>query len=208
MTSYRENSCRFLPWSCSFLFCLKDFLPRLQMMEFLLRWRSCSCFSLFYFMAVLLKSGLHCFLKASSLVIMVSTFSESVRQWKPWSAKLVYSTLFAPNKSWDNCVPLWRLIQSTCTLSSKTILPPWMQSISSKTEGPIINDKILKIPYLWRKILIYFTKKRISSITFFFMFLFISNPGLDNIILHYKELLLTIWFWMNMNIFFRKQYSM
>jgi hypothetical protein len=57
---------------------------------------------LFYFMAVLLKSGLHCFLKASSLVIMVSTFSESVRQWKPWSAKLVYSTLFAPDKSWDN----------------------------------------------------------------------------------------------------------
>jgi hypothetical protein len=52
---------------------------------------------LFYFMAVLLKSGLHCFLKASSLVIMVSTFSESVRQWKPWSA-----TLFAPDKSWDN----------------------------------------------------------------------------------------------------------
>jgi len=45
MTSYRENSCRFLPWSCSFLFCLKDFLPRLQMTEFLLRWRSCSCFS-------------------------------------------------------------------------------------------------------------------------------------------------------------------
>ena len=102
MTSYRENSCRFLPWSRSFLFCLKDFLPRLQMTEFLLRWRSCSCFSLFYFMAVLLKSGLHCFLKASSLVIMVSTFSESVRQWKPWSAKLVYSTLFAPDKSWDN----------------------------------------------------------------------------------------------------------
>ena len=102
MTSYRENSCRFLPWSCSFLFCLKDFLPRLQMMEFLLRWRSCSCFSLFYFMAVLLKSGIHCFLTASSLVIMVSMFSESVRQWKPWSAKLVYSTLFAPDKSWDN----------------------------------------------------------------------------------------------------------
>jgi hypothetical protein len=28
MTSYRENSCRFLPWSCSFLFCLKDFFAQ------------------------------------------------------------------------------------------------------------------------------------------------------------------------------------
>jgi hypothetical protein len=33
---------------------------------------------------------------------MESMFSESIRQKKPWSAKPVYSTLFAPDMSWDN----------------------------------------------------------------------------------------------------------
>jgi hypothetical protein len=99
------------------------------------------------------------------------------------------------------CVPLRHLIQSTCTLGSKTILLHWMQSIGSKTEGPIINDKYLNYLISEEKIWMYCTKQNN-----FFHHIFLHAPvylqhrsGQHNFAL--RELSLTIWFWTNVNIF-------
>ena len=69
-----------------------------------------------------------------------------------------------------------------------------MQSISSKTEGPIINDKKLKIPDLRRKNfnILYKTKRFLPSY-FLHVLDYLQQRSvdliniLDNIILHYEN---------------------